>query len=240
MLYNWRCIVLTKEIKSFNFEVKATGENEFEGYASVFRNVDSYRDVIEPGAFTKTIQENKRIKVLWQHDPYMPIGKPTVLQEDNHGLYVKAKISETEEGKRAMILMRDGVIDELSIGFNTIKDAWDNEQQVRRIQEVKLWEFSPVTFAANDMATITGVKNHGHDVERLLFNLNQELKAGKVLSEKNTGLVKSAIDALQALLSATEGKGEPPGAGTHLAEDEEKAANDIMNILKTMKEWGGK
>jgi HK97 family phage prohead protease len=58
------------EAKNFSFEVKATGDNEFEGYASVFRNVDSYRDIIEPGAFTKTIQESKRVKVLWQHDPH--------------------------------------------------------------------------------------------------------------------------------------------------------------------------
>jgi HK97 family phage prohead protease len=47
--------------------------------------------------------------------------------------------------------MKDGVVDELSIGFNTIKEDWDKEAQVRRhIKEIKLWEFSPVTFAAND------------------------------------------------------------------------------------------
>jgi HK97 family phage prohead protease len=224
---------LKREIKSFNFEVKATGDNEFEGYASVFRNVDSYRDVIEPGAFSKTIQENKRIKVLWQHDPMQPIGRPTQMLEDNHGLYVKAKISDTTLGREAIQLMKDGVVDELSIGFNTIKEDWDKEAQVRRIKEVKLWEFSPVTFAANDMANITGVKNQGF--EQLLFNINQELKAGKVLSEKNANLVKNAIDALNALLTASEGKGEPVKVITQLTGDEEKAANDIMAILAEMK-----
>lgn len=224
---------MKREIKSFNFEVKATGDNEFEGYASVFRNVDSYRDVIEPGAFSKTIQENKRIKVLWQHDPMQPIGRPTQMLEDNHGLYVKAKISDTTLGREAIQLMKDGVVDELSIGFNTIKEDWDKEAQVRRIKEVKLWEFSPVTFAANDMANITGVKNLGF--EQLLFNINQELKAGKVLSEKNANLVKNAIDALNALLTASEGKGEPVKVITQLTGDEEKAANDIMAILAEMK-----
>jgi HK97 family phage prohead protease len=226
---------LKREIKSFNFEVKATGDNEFEGYASVFRNVDSYRDVIEPGAFSKTIQENKRIKVLWQHDPMQPIGRPTQMLEDNHGLYVKAKISDTTLGREAIQLMKDGVVDELSIGFNTIKEDWDKEAQVRRIKEVKLWEFSPVTFAANDMANITGVKNLGF--EQLLFNINQELKAGKVLSEKNANLVKNAIDALNALLTASEGKGEPVKVITQLTGDEEKAANDIMAILAEMKNF---
>jgi HK97 family phage prohead protease len=227
------------QVKSFDFEVKATNNNEFEGYASIFDNIDSHRDVIEKGAFAKTIKENKRVKILWQHDPWQPIGKPTAMSEDSKGLHVKGKISETELGKQAIILMKDGVIDELSIGFNTVKDEWDSKQAVRRIKEVKLWEFSPVTFASNDQALITGVKNRG--LEGLIFNLNNELKAGKVLSDKNANIVKNAIEALQALLSASEGKNvEPPGAGTQLSDDEEKAANDILAMMAEMKKWGGK
>jgi uncharacterized protein len=224
---------MEKEIKSFNFEVKASADNTFEGYASVFDNVDSYRDVVEKGAFNKTIQESKRVKILWQHDPMFPIGKPLAMSEDSKGLHVKGKISETDLGKNALILMKDGVIDELSIGFNTVKDEWDKKGNVRRIKEVKLWEFSLVTFAANEAATITGVKN----VEGLLFNLNNELKAGKVLSDKNKSLVVNAIEALQALLSTTEGKGgEPPGAGTqNQPTDEEKAAKDIIEYLRSLR-----
>jgi HK97 family phage prohead protease len=230
---------LEYQVKSFDFEVKATNNNEFEGYASVFDNIDSHRDVIEKGAFAKTIKENKRVKILWQHDPWSPIGKPIAMSEDSKGLHVKGKISETELGKQAIILMKDGVIDELSIGFNTIKDDWDSKAQVRRIKEVKLWEFSPVTFASNELANITGVKNN-QGLEGLLFNLNNELKAGKVLSDKNANIVKNAIEALQALLSASEKNVEPPGAGTQLSEDEEKAAKDIMAMMAEMKKWGGK
>jgi hypothetical protein len=227
---------LTKEIKSFGFEVKAVDDNHFEGYASVFRNVDSYGDVIEPGAFTKTLQESKRVKVLWQHDWNIPIGRPVQMSEDNHGLYVKAKISATDEGKRAMILMKDGVIDELSIGFNTVKDEWDKQNNVRRIKEVKLWEFSPVTFAANEQAMITGVK--GFNQFGALAAAMAELKSGKVLSEKNSGLVKSAIEALTALLDASEGKGEPLQPNTHFhTEDEKKAAADIQRIIAEMQNY---
>lgn len=225
------------ERKGFSFEVKTVNDNEFvfEGYASVFRNVDSYRDVIEPGAFTKTIQENKRVKVLWQHDAWQPIGKPIEMVEDNHGLYVKAKLAQTERGKEAYQLIKEGVIDELSIGFNTIKDEWDNEKNVRLIKEVKLWEFSPVTFAANEQAMITGVKHQGLD--QLIFTLTNELKAGKVLSDKNKDLVMKAVEALQALLTATEGKNEPP-KGTHIfLKEEEKAAEKIQAILKQMQEF---
>lgn len=220
------------EVKNFSFEVKATNDNEFEGYASVFRNIDSYRDVIEPGAFAKTIQEGaKRVKVLWQHDPYTPIGVPTLLQEDNHGLYVKAKISQTALGKDVITLMKDGVINELSIGFNTVKDEWDNEHNVRRIKEVKLWEFSPVTFAANDQAMVTSVKNNPYaNITRLNAWVNDEIKAGRVLSEKNRGLVKQAIEALEQLYVAN----EPTQEGHSEAQ---KAASDIMALIQDMKNY---
>ena len=227
---------MTLEAKNFDFEVKAINDFEFEGYASVFKNIDSYRDVIEPGAFTKTIQESKRVKVLWQHDPWQPIGKPILMQEDSHGLYVKAKISKTERGKEAMQLMKDGVIDELSIGFNTVKDEWDHTNNVRRIKEVRLWEFSPVTFAANDQAGITAVKSAA-GFERLLFTVNEELKAGKVLSGKNQDLVLKAIEALQALVQSAEGKGfEPPNGTQNTPSEEDQAAINAM--IAEMKKFG--
>lgn len=194
------------EFKSFNFDLKAVDDdkNIFEGYASVFRNKDSHGDIIEPNAFAKTIQERgHRVKVLWQHDMFTPIGKAIHLEEDNHGLFVRAKISETEEGKKAMTLIKDGVIDELSIGYSVIKDEYDNETGIRHLKELKLYEFSPVTFASNDQAIITGVKNEG-ELTRYLYRLNRDLKAGRVLSGKNRSLVQKAIDALQELLDASD------------------------------------
>jgi uncharacterized protein len=229
-------------IKNFSFEVKATGENEFEGYASVFGNKDSYDDIIVPGAFKKTIQESKRVKVLWQHDPWQPIGKPLAMSEDSKGLHVKAKISNTSLGKDVVQLIKDNVIDELSIGFNTIKDEWDNLKNARLIKEVKLWEFSPVTFAANDQASIDSIKGITPQITRLQDWINGELKAGKVLSDKNKNLVQSAIEALQALLNATEGKDiEPPPSTQNEPTDEEKAAEqDIFKMLQEMKSFATK
>lgn len=235
MGYNGGARMREFEAKNFKFEFKAIDDNTFEGYAAVFRNIDSYGDVIEPGAFAKTIQESKRVKVLWQHDPYQPIGKPEIMQEDNHGLYVKARISQTDRGREAMQLMKDGVIDELSIGYNSIKDEWNKETGNRHLKEVKLWEFSPVTFAANDQAVITGAKNINPMLVKMQDWINGELKAGKVLSDKNKSLVTDAISALQALLDASEKGVEPPKSTQQNSEDEKKAAEDIMGILQEMK-----
>jgi uncharacterized protein len=153
----------TKALK-FDDSVIDMEERTFKGYASTFGNVDEVGDIIEAGAFKKSIQErgpkgSNQIKVLWQHD--MPLGIPTVMVEDSKGLYVEGKISKTRLGDEALELMRDGVVDKMSIGFSIPKGKmeWDEKDQVRRIKEVKLFEFSPVTFPANEMASITGVKS---------------------------------------------------------------------------------
>lgn len=230
------------EIKNFSFEVKATSENEFEGYASAFGNADSYNDIVVKGAFSKTIQESKRVKVLWQHDPHQPIGKPLAMSEDSKGLHVKAKISNTTLGKDVVQLIKDGVIDELSIGFNTIKDEWDQKSGARLIKEVKLWEFSPVTFAANEMAGISGIKSQqlAPNLDKLQNWINGELKAGKVLSAQNETLVQNAIDALTALLGSSKKNAEPPAGTPNPGKVDEKAAENILNILQDMKKFAQK
>ncbi len=137
------------DFKAVKFETKAISDDIFEGYASFFNNIDAYDDIIEKGAFRKTISENRsRIKVLWQHDANEPIGLPIDMTEDDNGLYVKAKISMTDTGKKAMTLIKDGVITEMSIGYDVVKDDYKmlGTKRVRLLKEVKLWEFSPVTF----------------------------------------------------------------------------------------------
>ena len=150
------------DFKAVKFETKALGDNRFEGYASFFNNIDAYDDIIEKGAFRKTIAENRnRIKVLWQHDTNEPIGIPEEMHEDDNGLYVKAKISMTDTGKKALTLIKDGVITEMSIGYDVVKDDYKmlGTKRVRMLKEVKLWEFSPVTFAANDKAKILKMRH---------------------------------------------------------------------------------
>lgn len=150
------------DFKAVKFETKALGDDRFEGYASFFNNIDAYDDIIEKGAFRKTIAENRnRIKVLWQHDSNEPIGIPEEMHEDDNGLYVKAKISMTDTGKKALTLIKDGVITEMSIGYDVVKDDYKmlGTKRVRMLKELKLWEFSPVTFAANDKAKILKMRH---------------------------------------------------------------------------------
>jgi HK97 family phage prohead protease len=148
------------EVKNCPFSLKAvdTASGIFSGYASVFDVIDSGKDVVLKGAFTKSLNRDmNRIKILWQHDNREPIGIPLEIREDSRGLFIRAKLSKTQRGLDALILMRDNVVNELSIGYDTVQHSYKGA--VRQLKEVKLWEVSPVTWAMNSQALITAVKN---------------------------------------------------------------------------------
>lgn len=151
-----------RELKAFALQVKEVDADtgRFTGYAAVFGNRDSYGDVIEPGAFAKTIADKGgAFPVLWQHDPWEPIGTSTVMTEDDKGLYVEAEVSMEASGRGplAMDLLKRKAIRGLSIGFQVVQQQMD--AGLRRLTEIKLWEFSVVTFPANELALVSGVKS---------------------------------------------------------------------------------
>jgi len=200
--------------KSSKFEIKASQDNTIEGYAAYFGNIDSYGDIIENGAFSKTLKENAgRVKVLWQHDTNEPIGKPVAMEQDSKGLYIKAKISMTDTGRKAMELMRDGVIDEMSIGYDIIKDEYKGKN--RMLKELRLWEFSPVTFAANEKAKITSAKS----LAELLYEINHA----------DIGEIKNAIERLNSLLKQLEPVEPTQG------DDEAETVDAILQMIRGFK-----
>jgi HK97 family phage prohead protease len=182
-------VLLHKSIDFQVAEIKTKKEKgTYEGYASTFGNEDSYGDIIEPGAFRKTISERgpmgaKKIKGLWEH--FEPFGTIEQLTEDSNGLYMVGKASDTQENKDRLQYMADGVVDSMSIGFSIPegKSWWEDDggwMGIRHIEEVKLYEISVVMFPANELATIASVRK-AREVNELLKmitpdELMQELK----------------------------------------------------------------
>lgn len=154
----------TKEIKQCTFllDTKAIKDDGYiKGYASVFDNVDLGGDIVAKGAFAKTIggRDPGDVKVLLQHNHLQPIGKAISLIEDNYGLLVEAKLTMgVKNAQEALALMKDGVINTLSIGYSVVKSEWDEEDSIRTLKEVDLWEVSPVTWAMNPKAAILDAK----------------------------------------------------------------------------------
>ena len=129
------------------------------GYGSYFGNKDSDNDVIAKGAYQKTIKENgERVRYLYQHDMTQPIGKMKELYEDEKGLMFVAEIPKTTLGMDVLELIKGGVITENSVGILPIQKQMKDDY--REITEVKLYEISAVTLAANDQAKILDVKGN--------------------------------------------------------------------------------
>ena len=151
------------------------------GYASVFDNKDSDNDIIRKGAYSKTIQENgRRVKYLYQHDMDKPLGKMVHLEEDAKGVVFEAQIAKTRLGEDVIELIKAGVITENSVGILPLqKEMVDG---IRNITEVKLFEVSAVTLAANDQAMILDVKGNVDQTKLLkrFDNIAKLIRKGEI------------------------------------------------------------
>jgi HK97 family phage prohead protease len=143
------------EFKSFQF--KAAGENQIEGYAATFGNVDAVGDIILQGAFSKSLATYKP-KMLWQHDSDDLIGVWNEHFEDSNGLFVKGIFANTQCGNEARELAKIGAVSEMSIGYSVVKANY-RADGIRILEELELREVSLVTFPANEKAKITRVKS---------------------------------------------------------------------------------
>lgn len=147
--------------RDFKIEYKAKGDTgKFEGYASIFGNVDDGYDVIEAGAFKEfALTGDNKTLVLWHHKMTEPIGKASVWQ-DNTGLGFEGELIMADPlAQRAHIHMKAGTIDGMSVGFDVLPGGAEYANTgVRVIKAAKLWEISVVTFGMNPLARIESVK----------------------------------------------------------------------------------
>lgn len=129
----------------------------FTGYASVWGVVDSDGDVVERGAFARTLASGAAkggITLLALHeDKMLPVGKTLEIREDDHGLWIKGYISPTSVGTDIRQLVKDGILTGLSIGYKAIKHSIDIKG-IRHLTDVELYEISLVTWPSNPAATI--------------------------------------------------------------------------------------
>lgn len=163
-------------------------DGTFAGYASLFGEPDLARDVVERGAFARSLARRGAagVRMLFQHDPAEPIGAWQELREDARGLFVRGRLAlEVARAREALALMRQGGLDGLSIGFRTVRASADRKARLRRILEADLWEISVVTFPMLPGARIHAVKaaeppgapprmaNLAATIRRAAKNLNQ-------------------------------------------------------------------
>lgn len=183
-----------RQQRAFLFKADSIADDgTFEGYGSLFGELDDGGDVVEVGAFVDSLAAHKAAgtmpKLLEQHDPAKPLGIWLDMYEDKKGLRCKGKLLlEVARAREVHALMKAGAIDGLSIGYETIeyshvsldefsqKYSWygsscaaSSSPTVRLLSKCDLWEVSIVTFPMLRTARVDAVKaaHAGLDIDRL-------------------------------------------------------------------------
>lgn len=188
-----------------------------------------YAEVIDPDCDFGT---RKTVKVSREHGDL--IGKLTDMRSEADGLHVVAKLADTESGREAAELVREGVYDGFSIGFrpveNRVIDSDDGVTEVHR-RKVDLFEVAVTGIPAYPAAEITGQRSQttttnneseapsmGNDNEQR--DVNERLEA---FGEELRGIKATVAAGIQTTAPAELG-GEFRTAGDYL-----KALSDERN-----------
>ena len=162
---------MKKEFKRIPFQVTETKEIEedgqrfgiIKGYGSTFGNVDRGGDRVIKGAFKKTLashrKRNRQVRMLSQHR--ILIGGWPKFKEDDNGLLLEGRVNlQVQKGLEAYSLAKQGVLEDLSIGYWATDTEWVTEdgKEIRNLKEIDLFEVSIVDEPMNIMAQITDVK----------------------------------------------------------------------------------
>ena len=210
-----------KFVKLDTLSTDPTTEMRFSGYGAVFGNVDSYGDVIAPGAFAQTLADSQKSGIfpamLMQHGAYgmtaqdmVPIGVWDKLSEDGTGLALDGILAPTPRGQEAYALMKmtpRPAITGLSIGYIAKKftNRSKPEEPRRTLHEVALMEVSVVTFPANSLSRVTSVKSMrdmtDRDFEQIMQDAGLSRKDARVVMNHGFRHLKAMQDAGDGELS---------------------------------------
>lgn len=229
-------------------EIKAAGgegvELHIKAYGLAFGNIDSWGDIILPGACDKFLasDEADRMALCWQHERATVIGRITDKGVDDYGMWIEADILPTTAGKDAAILIKSGAVKEFSIGYRATKYHYEKREgydyDIRILEEIEVLEVSPVTIAANPKAIIVSAKadpNH----KPLNTNKNstmtpEEIKAMRESIEKEA--TEKVAAELKAKIEEIQAKQETIDAQEKSIENLDKTIKDQQEAIKALQD----
>lgn len=203
--------MLEHKTAPLSFELKVIGDQgEIEGYALTYGNVDQGGDICLKGCATNSLRKRpaNKVKMLLGHDSSIIIGKWTDFIDDEKGLLGKGRLFlNIQKGRETYELLKEDAIDGLSIGYRTIKDAWDGDRQARLLEEIDMREVSVVPFPMNEQAIVTNVKaaqdiKTKRQFEEFLRDHGFSAGAAKGIAskgfrEESGGVSQDVLDAIQ-------------------------------------------
>ncbi|PGE42090.1 HK97 family phage prohead protease [Bacillus cereus] len=189
----------TKETRTFDITKLSTRDateeqpSKITGYAAVFNSKTTiggwFDEVIEPGAFARSLSENGDIRALFNHNWDNVLGRTKSgtlkLEEDEKGLKFEIELPNTSVGRDLAESMSRGDINQCSFGFWITEENWDYnvEPALRTIKEVELYEISVVSIPAYDDTEVSLVRSKeiGKEIEQRMKMIKQ---INQILEEK--------------------------------------------------------
>ena len=140
-------------------EVRAEENMTITGYASVYGDqydLGYFTERVAPGAFEGRLDDD--VRLLINHEG-MPLARTTngtlELTTDGRGLFYRAQLADTQEGRDLYKLIQRGDITQSSFAFTIDDDEWTADRKLRTIKRVgRLYDVSPVTYPASPTTTV--------------------------------------------------------------------------------------
>ena len=209
-----------------SFEMKANEVGKVAGFFSTYdKEPDSYGDIIEPGAFTETIEKRKAtghpFPLCFNHDFSAVIGAVDSIEEKDIGPYAEASFLDTTQAQDVRKMLQSGAIYQFSFAYDVLdrRDPTEEEKKAgiqNVLKKVELFEVSIVTVPANQHAVVTEVKS-----------VEPETKQGRRNSRKDADKINQIIELAKSLLE------EPEDTN---AEDDAKSAEPTAEVNEASEE----
>lgn len=225
-------MIQSKDIGLNTAEIKFhdTSAGMFEGYASMFGGLDSYKDTVVPGAYKGTLENRSSpILMLYGHNPGRVLGKWLDVREDEKGLKVTGEFTPGHtEAQNVHASLKHGALSGLSIGYKVPPGGAEEKDGVRLLKQIDLFEISVVSMPADDAARVSldSVKSHIEEIETIR-DLEVFLRdAGSLSRSAATALVSRCKSVFQ---------GEPAELAKLVKERDElraalmKARTEVLN-----------
>lgn len=224
-----------------SFEMKANENGGIAGYFSTYdKTPDSYGDIIEPGAFTKTFEKRAEsghpFPLCFNHDFSSVIGAVDKIEDTEKGPYIEAHFLDTQLAQDVRKMLQSGAIYQFSFAYDVLDRRNPTEEEEKSgianvLKELEVFEISVVTVPANQNAVAT------------------EVKSGRRNRKSDEDIIRNCIKSLESLLDegaddiaeeqASEEKSEPevneaseePKDGAN-----SKRADDLLAKINSIKE----
>lgn len=191
--------------KNAPIELKEDGDTRYiEAVFSLFDVIDSDNDVTKANALRSGYTGNK-VPLVWNHDWSKVIGRG-IIETDNQKAVFKGYFLNTEAGKEAyetVKAMQD--MQQFSYGFQVLKsskgthiDSKGQEVPVRILEDVKVWEVSPVLVGAQQNSFVQALKSGLEPVdEEIKAEMQIESTEPKVSSKDDASIISSSQQGMR-------------------------------------------